>query len=379
VAARLQAVVRTTTDIVARLGGDEFAILLPGSLVGDGRRTGEAILRVLEAPMTLEGHVVEIRASIGVATCPDHGNESSKLLRRAEVAMYEAKRSNRGIAVWDDNYDQHSLERLSLMSDLRKAVDNGELALVYQPKVSLGAVAEHYVEALVRWHHPVRGLVPPVEFIPLAEQTGYIRVITQWVIGCAVAQCAAWRREGLAMNISVNISARDLIDDELPDRFVEILAREKCEARWISFEITESAILDDPGHAIRTLERLSALGCKLAIDDYGTGYSSLAYLRRLPVQELKIDKSFVLGMVTDTNDAIIVRSTIELGHNMGLVVVAEGVEDEATLNRLRALGCDMVQGYLLSRPVAAAAAMKWVRESEWSNPTGGRKGLRRVQ
>jgi predicted signal transduction protein with EAL and GGDEF domain len=379
VAARLLAVVRPATDIVARLGGDEFAILLPDSLVDDARRTGEAILRVLEAAMTLEGHVVEIRASIGVATCPDHGNESSKLLRRAEVAMYEAKRSNRGIAVWDDHYDQHSLERLSLMSDLRKAVDNGELGLVYQPKVSLGAVAEHYVEALVRWHHPVRGLVPPAEFIPFAEQTGYIRVITQWVIGRAVAQCAAWRRQGLPMNVSVNISARDLIDTELPERFEAILAREQCDARWISFEITESAIMDDPGHAIRTLERMAALGCKLAVDDYGTGYSSLAYLRRLPVHELKIDKSFVLGMVTDPNDAIIVRSTIELGHNMGLVVVAEGVEDEATLNRLRALGCDMVQGFLLSRPVAAAAATEWVRDSEWTKPAGARRGLRRVQ
>ena len=379
VATRLHAVVRPATDIVARLGGDEFAILLPGSLVDDARRTGEAILRVLEAPMTLEGHVVEIRASIGVATCPDHGTESSKLLRRAEVAMYEAKRSNRGIVVWDDHYDQHSLERLSLMSDLRKAVDNGELSLVYQPKVSLGDVTEHHVEALVRWHHPVRGLVPPIEFIPFAEQTGYIRVITRWVIASAVAQCAAWRRQGLPMNVSVNISARDLIGAELPEHFEAILEREHCDARWISFEITESAILDDPGHAIRNLERMAALGCKLAIDDYGTGYSSLAYLRRLPVHELKIDKSFVLGMVTDVNDAIIVRSTIDLGHNMGLVVVAEGVEDEPTLNRLRALGCDMVQGYLLSRPVTAAATVEWVRESSWANPAGARKGLRRIQ
>lgn len=293
--------------------------------------------------------------------------------------MYEAKRSGRGIAVWDDNYDQHSLERLALMSDLRKAVDNDELALVYQPKVSLSGADEHHVEALVRWRHPQRGLVPPSEFIPFAEQTGYIRVITQWVLARAVAQCAVWRRQGLPVNVSVNISARDLIDTELPDRFEALLEQEDCEARWISFEITESAILDDPSHAIRNLERIAALGCKLAIDDYGTGYSSLAYLRRLPVHELKIDKSFVMGLVTDPNDAIIVRSTIELGHNMGLVVVAEGVEDEATLERLRALGCDRVQGFWLSRPLAAADVEQWLRESKWTRPVSERKGLRRVR
>ncbi|HVN35899.1 MAG TPA: EAL domain-containing protein [Casimicrobiaceae bacterium] len=375
VAARLKAVVRRAGDTVARLGGDEFAIVLPGDGVSDTQCVGEAILRVLEAPMTLEGHVVDVGASIGIAAYPVHGNESSKLMRHADVAMYEAKRSNRGIVVWDDQYDQHSLDRLSLMSDLRKAVDNDELLLVYQPKVSLGPVGEHYVEALVRWRHPSRGLVPPVEFIPFAEQTGYIRVITQWVIRSAVAQCAEWRRRGLPMNVSINLSARDLVDPELPARFEAALERAHCKAQWISLEITESAILDDPGHAIRNLERMSALGCKLAIDDYGTGYSSLAYLRRLPVHELKIDKSFVIGLANDANDAIIVRSTIELGHNMGLVVVAEGVENDATVDLLRALGCDMVQGFGLSRPLIAADAENWVRESAWTQPAAS---LRRV-
>ena len=378
VAARLKAVVRQASDTVARLGGDEFAILLPGAGVDDARRAGEAIQRVLEAPMTLEGHPVDIRASIGVAACPDHGHESSKLLRHADVAMYEAKRSNRSVVAWDDRYDQHSLERLSLMSDLRKAVDNDELALVYQPKVSLGDTAECHVEALVRWQHPARGLVPPSEFIPFAEQTGYIRVITQWVVGRAVAQCAAWRRHGLPMNVAINLSARDLIDAELPDRFQAMLERENGSARWFSFEITESAILDDPGHAIRNLERLHALGCRLAIDDYGTGYSSLAYVRRLPVQELKIDKSFVTGLVHDANDAIIVRSTIDLGHNMGLAVVAEGVEDEATFDRLRTLGCDMVQGYWLSRPLAATDVEPWMRERAPLRFAHEARSLRRV-
>jgi diguanylate cyclase (GGDEF)-like protein len=378
VAARLQAVVRRAGDTVARLGGDEFGILLPGDSIGDAERIGQAILRVLEAPMTLHGHVVDIRASIGVAVSPLHGTASTRLIRHADVAMYEAKRSNRGIVVWDDCYDRHGFERLSLMSDLRRAVDNGELALVYQPKVSLDAKDGHHVEALVRWQHPSRGLVPPSEFVPFAEQTGYIRVITQWVIGEAVSQCVAWRRRGLAMNVSINLSARDLVDPEFPARFEAVLARERCEPAWISLEITESGILDDPGHAIRNLERIAALGCKLAIDDYGTGYSSLGYLRRLPVHELKIDKSFVQGLANDANDAIIVRSTIELGHNMGLSVVAEGVEDEQTLERLRNLGCDVVQGFWLSRPLAATDVEHWAQESTRAAALEERQALRRA-
>jgi len=363
VAARLQAVVQRATDTVARLGGDEFAILLPNVTVTDAQRAADAILRVLEAPMTLEGHVVDIHASIGLSSCPEHASESLKLLRCADVAMYETKRSNCGLAVWDDRYYQHSVERLSLMSDLRKAVDNDELALVYQPKVGLQTSVEHHVEALVRWQHPSRGLVPPSEFIPFAEQTGYIRVITRWVISHAVAQCAAWRSGGFAINVSINLSARDLCDVDLPEHLVALLRRERCAAQWISFEIKESAILDDPGRAIRNLERLAALGCRLAIDDYGTGYSSLAYLRRLPVHELKIDKLFVLGLAEDANNEIIVRSTIDLGHNMGLVVVAEGVEDASTLERLRALGCDMIQGFHVSRPLPVGEVERWARES----------------
>lgn len=363
VARRLQTVVRRATDTVARLGGDEFAILLAGASIGEAQRLGEAILRALEAPMTLEEQIVDIAASIGIATCPDHGSESSTLLRCADVAMYEAKRKSAGIAIWDDNYDQHSLDRLSLMSDLRKAVDHDQLVLVYQPKLSLRPAGELHVEALVRWQHPSRGLVPPSEFIPFAEQTGYIRVITQWVIARAVAQCTAWRRQGLPVNVAINISARDLIDAQLPSRFEALLARERCAASWISLEITESAILDDPGHAIRNLERIAALGCKVAIDDYGTGYSSLSYLRRLPLHELKIDRSFVKSLAHDANDAIIVRSTIELAHNMGLVVVAEGVEDEATFDALRRLGCDTMQGYWISRPLGPVEAEQWLRGS----------------
>jgi diguanylate cyclase (GGDEF)-like protein len=379
VAVRLQTVGTGEGDVVARLGGDEFALLLPGGGVAEAQRLARAILRALELPMTLQSHVVDVCASIGIAVFPEHGSEGATLLRRADIAMYAAKRNNCGVAVWDEGADQHSSERLSLLGDLRKAVDNDELTLAYQPKVALrGAGGEHYAEALVRWRHPTRGLVQPMEFIPFAEQTGYIRAITQWVLAHAIAQCAKWRLDGLPMNVSINLSTRDLMDVTLPDRFVALLKRHRCSAQWITLEITESAVLDDPAHAIKNLERLHALGCKLAIDDYGTGYSSLAYLRRLPVHELKIDKSFVIGMATDAGDALIVRSTIELAHNLGLSVVAEGVENDATLDRLRAMGCDMVQGYLLSRAMGVAETAVWMRGSVWTKPAGEAPNLRRV-
>jgi len=379
VAVRLQTVGTGEGDVVARLGGDEFALLLPGGGVAEAQHLASAILRALELPMTLQGHVVDVSASVGIAVFPEHGGEGATLLRRADIAMYVAKRNNCGVAVWDEGADQHSSERLSLLSDLRKAVDNDELVLTYQPKVALrGTGGEHYAEALVRWRHPTRGLVQPMEFIPFAEQTGYIRTITQWVLAHAIAQCAEWRLDGLRMNVSINLSTRDLMDATLPDRVVALLKRHRCSAQWITLEITESAVLDDPAHAIKNLERLHALGCKLAIDDYGTGYSSLAYLRRLPVHELKIDKSFVIGMATDAGDALIVRSTIELAHNLGLSVVAEGVENDATLDRLRAMGCDMVQGYLLSRAMGVAETAVWMRGSVWTKPASEAPNLRRV-
>lgn len=379
VAARLQSAVgRSTTQTVARLGGDEFAILLPDATAAEAERVAAEVVRALEAPMTLDGHLVDVRASIGIAAFPDHGNESATLLRRADIAMYAAKRKNLSVAMWDERYDQHSSDRLSLMTDLRQAVDHDELELLYQPKVPLGSAHENYVEALIRWRHPKRGMVPPLDFIPFAEHTGYIRAISQWVLAHAIAQCAAWRAEGLAMNVSINMSARDLTDTELPERFAMLLAENFCAARWFTLEITESAIVEDPRHAIENLKRLHALGCRLAIDDYGTGYSSLAYLRHLPVHELKIDKTFVMSMARDHGDAVIVRSTIDLGHNMGLAVVAEGVEDEATFEQLRALGCDMAQGYWLSRPLGAAELSAWMRGSVWTRTVPEWRGLRLV-
>jgi EAL domain-containing protein (putative c-di-GMP-specific phosphodiesterase class I)/ABC-type lipoprotein export system ATPase subunit len=353
---------------VARIGGDEFAILMAGSRISDAQRVAEAVVRALEVRMTLDGHVVDVRASIGVAVCPDHGHDPGKLMQRADIAMRAAKRDQLRVVMWDDRYDENGEKRLSLMSDLKKAVDNEELTLTYQPRVALGESGEHFVEALLRWQHPTRGLVPPSEFVPLAEQTGYIRLITQWVLSHAVAQCAEWRNRGLPMNVSVNISACDLVNSDLPLRLEQMLEKEGCAASWITLEVSENAIVGEPGHALKNLERLHNLGCKLALDDFGASYSTLAYLRRLPLDELKVDKSFTMGMATDASDALIVRSTIELAHKLGLVVIAGGVEDEATLNQLRELGCDAVQGFLVSRPLPAEDVPNWVKESPWARP-----------
>ncbi len=378
VSSRLEEVLKRRTDTVARLGGDEFAIVLPGDDATAARSVALAILRSLESPMIPEGHSLDVRASIGIAVYPDHGDERSILLRHADVAMYAAKRNKVGYAVWNNHYDDYSRERLALMHDLRRATDHDELTLLYQPKISLNRVGEHHAEALVRWQHPTRGLVTPNEFIPFAEQTGHIRAITRWVLAHAVAQCAKWRRVGLPMNISINISAYDVLDAELPDRVAAVLAHYGCAPEWITLEITESAIVDDPDRGIANLKRLSALGCRLAIDDYGTGYSSLAYLRRLPVSEVKLDKSFVMGMKGDTTDALIVRSTIDLAHKLGLSVTAEGVEDEETLKGLCELGCDVVQGFLLSHPLEASELAAWMRGSAWTRAVREAKGLRRI-
>lgn len=315
--------------------------------------------------MSLDGHMVDVRASMGLAVFPDHGDDLDGLVRRADVAMYLAKRNNTGFAIYDARYDQHTADRLSLMSELRQAVEEDQLVLYYQPKVVLSDPPRHCVEALIRWQHPRRGFVPPVEFIPFAEQTGYIRAVTMWVLERAIAQCARWSSEGFTVQVSVNISARDLLNPDLPVRFAELLSMHDCPAERLWLEITESAILEDTTHALENLEALASLGCKLSIDDYGTGYSSLSYLKKLPVDELKIDKSFVMNMLRDRDDRVIVQSTIDLAHNMGLKVTAEGVEDQETLDRLRAMGCDMAQGFLMSKPIPADELTRWMAESKW--------------
>ncbi|WP_345817100.1 EAL domain-containing protein (plasmid) [Paraburkholderia sp. PREW-6R] len=359
VATRLRTALRGT-DLVARLGGDEFAVLLPGDTSEDAQRVATHLLKTLEQPIMIEEQLVDVGASIGIVAFPQHGTDMNVLMRCADIAMYVAKRSNTGYALYDEKHNQHSAERLSLMSELRQAVEHDQLTLYYQPKLDLATGSVKYVEALVRWDHPTRGFVSPDQFIPFAEQTGYIKVISQWVANKALGQCAMWQAAGVDLAVSVNVSARELILSTLPDMFSALLAKHAVTPDMLWIEITESAIMDDPNHAIETLDRLHARGIRLAVDDFGTGYSSLSYLKRMPIDELKIDKSFVMGMTQHKDDETIVRSTIDLAHNMGLKVVAEGVENEEILTRLRELRCDLVQGYHLTRPLPPKELEIWL-------------------
>ena len=363
VAERLQQALRPG-DLVARLGGDEFALLLPGADACLAQAVAQRITAAFETPLTLDDQRVDLSAGLGIACWPSHAAEADVLLSHAEVAMYAAKRRTAGAQLYEPALDSGSAQTLSLLSELRHAVENNELRLFLQPKLSLADGSLCGAEALVRWQHPVRGLVPPMEFIPFAEQTGYVRQLTLWVFEEAARQQPALAAMGI-QRLSLNLSTRDLLDLELPDKLELLLLRHGARAESFCLEITESAIMDDPERAEATLNRLAQRGYKLSIDDFGTGYSSLAYLQRLPVQELKIDKSFVMGLVgagaegPERGDAMIVRSTIDLAHNLGLTVVAEGVENAAILQRLTEMGCDEAQGYHMSKPVPLAALQDW--------------------
>ncbi|MDQ1815619.1 EAL domain-containing protein [Massilia sp. CCM 9210] len=368
VAERLRALLAETQPqaCLARLGGDEFVVLLPASSTDHAHKVAAAILRALEVPLSLEDQTVDIGAGLGMAAFPINGADPESLLSMAEVAMYAAKQRNDGAVAYDAAMDKSSAKSLSLLTELRNAIERNEFRLHVQPKIRLDTGEVVGVESLVRWVHPERGNVFPDEFIPFAEQTGFIRVLTRWVLDQSAALCSQLQRQGIDLKISVNLSTRDLLDQDLPAKFRDILTRHQLSAGSFCLEITESAIMDDPVRAQQTLERLHAMGVDLSIDDFGTGYSSLAYLKRLPVDELKIDKSFVLNMENDIGDTKIVRSTIDLGHNMGLRVVAEGIESEAVWRLLAALGCDQGQGYFMSRPIAADKLVGWI--AAWSPP-----------
>jgi diguanylate cyclase (GGDEF)-like protein len=342
------------SDTIARLGGDEFAILLPNLTEPTAAtQVAEKIRSALSRPFVLEGLTLSVEASIGIAFHPDHGTDVDMLLQRADVAMYVAKESHNGHEIYAAEDDQYSPSRLSLVGDLRRALGSGELAVYYQPKADLSSGEINSVEALVRWKHPERGLLPPDEFIPLAEHTELIKPLTHEVMDSAFKQCRTWHDHGYNLAIAVNLSVRSLLDLQFPDDVAQLIDEHKVKPEWITFEITESTLMADTWRAMAVLKRLSAMGIGLSIDDYGSGYSSLSYVKRLPITEIKIDKSFVMNMDQDENDAVIVRSTIDLGRNLGLKVVAEGVETEEVWNKLAALGCDMAQGYYLSKPVPA--------------------------
>ena len=349
------------SDTIARLGGDEFAILLPS--VPDasyGMAVARKIIRALERPFDVQGLSLQVGASIGLACYPIHGSDVDTLVQRADIAMYLAKGAQTGVEIYDPEQDKHSPGRLTLASDLRRAVEREELVVHYQPKVELGTGQVRGVEALVRWQHPQRGLVQPAEFVPMAENTGLIAPITMRVLNLALEQLAEWHAVGHELDVAVNLSARSLLDRQLPESIAEMLERWRVDPAHLRLEITESMIMADPVRAMAVIADVDAMGVKLAIDDFGTGYSSLANLKRLPVSEIKIDKSFILNMNEDRNDAVIVRSTIDLARSLGLGVVAEGVESESVLDELTRLGCDLAQGYYLSRPVPGAQLTRWL-------------------
>jgi diguanylate cyclase (GGDEF)-like protein len=361
---RLGSVLRGS-DTIARLGGDEFAVLLPTSTLEDAKHIAARLLELLEQPFSLGGLQLEIDASIGIALSPEHGTDADTLLRRADVAMYIAKRNGSGHALYTAEQDQHSPMRLALVGELRRAIDQNDLSLYFQPKVSLKHSTVLCAEALVRWQHPRHGMLAPDQFVPVAEQTGLIRPLARSVLEAAVRQCHRWRQEGLDLAVAVNLSMRNLHDAEIVDMIRHLLARWGIPPARLVIEITESSLMADAARAMEVLSRLREMGVGISIDDFGTGYSSLAYLKRLPVDELKIDKSFVANMARDENDAAIVRSTVGLAHDLGLTVVAEGIEDRATWDLLAALGCDVGQGYFVSRPMPAAALGVWLTTCGW--------------
>jgi diguanylate cyclase (GGDEF)-like protein len=373
VAARLLTTV-PPDHLVARLGGDEFGILV---MDASNRMTvtslAERVVQAVTAPFVVQDMTLEVGASIGIAVYPDHGRDVDTLVQRADVAMYQAKSSLRGHQFYVPELDSYSPTRLLLVGDLRKAIEEGSLSVAFQPKVDVQTGSIIGAEALARWAHRGRGLVPPDEFIPIAEHTGLIRPLTLLVLETALEQCARWRGAGHEIGVAVNLSVRNLLDAELPDDVARLLARFGLPPSALELEITESALVADPGRTYAVLHRLHDLGASISMDDFGTGYSSLSYLRRMPLDEVKIDKSFVMGMTTDENDALIVRSTIDLCVNLGLRVVAEGVETFEIWQRLADLGCHVAQGFYFGAPLAADEFIRWLAPA-----TSGDNTLRQI-
>ncbi len=367
VAERLKAVLRDS-DTLARLGGDEFAILLPE--VKDGRKTAEKvaqnILASFKKPFQHGGQDLYLNAGIGTVIFPEHGEEMDTLMSRADVAMYGAKHRDVAHVFYDAASDPHTPERLQLSGELRRALDQQEFELYYQPQIDLQQRRVVGVEALIRWRHPQRGILLPDQFIPMAERTGLINPITDWVMTEALKQCRSWRAAGSQLRVAVNMAGRSFQQPDLVDKILGLLDSVGALPECLEIEITENVLMADIEHGTQTLQRLNEAGITITIDDYGTGHSSLAYLKMLPLHTLKIDKSFVLEMAHDEDDAVIVRSTVDLAHNLGYRVVAEGVENEKTLDMLGALGCDSIQGYFLRRPENVSSINQWFGDCPWT-------------
>ncbi len=349
------------SDVLARPGGGEFMLLLPSVDRAMALSIAESLHALLSEPFDVQGSSLDIGATIGIALYPEHGADASTLLRRVDVALRYAKRVREGYAVYESERDPHSLRRLNLFGELRKAIQNGGLQLHYQPQLMLASGRVERVEALARWQHPQFGPITPDEFISLAEDTGLIRPLTTWVLNEALRQCSEWNRLGVQLQVAVNLSPHNLLDGALPGLLAGLLEHWQIDSRQLSLEITESAFMHEPARALEVVRRLHEMGLALSIDDFGTGYSSLAYLKRLPLSELKIDRSFVADMLEDDSDAMIVASTIDLAHDLGLAVVAEGVETAETQQALAMRGCDVIQGYHLSKPLPPQMLEAWLR------------------
>jgi diguanylate cyclase (GGDEF)-like protein len=360
IARRLGAAMRPG-DTVARLGGDEFAVLLaPVSNPVQAIGLAQSLRRHIAEPIDVDGVVMRTEASIGMAVAPDHGRDVDTMLRRADIAMYVAKGGRTGVEVYDSTQESHSPARLALAGELRRALEQRELVVYYQPQAAVSTGLVTGVEALVRWHHPQRGLVGPDVFVPLAENTGLIGPLTIAVLDNALTQVRSWDGMGVHLDLAVNLSTRSLLDRALPGVVSKMLARHGLAPQRLELEITESMIASDPERALEVLAQLRSVGVRVALDDFGTGYSSLANLRDLEVERLKIDRSFTQSMGTSHPDAVIVASTVDLAHQLGLEVVAEGVETQEAWERLREMGCDLAQGYFLSRPMAPEHATAWL-------------------
>ncbi|HSS55022.1 MAG TPA: EAL domain-containing protein [Gaiellales bacterium] len=357
----------TESTLVTRLGGDEFAILRSQADAVTAEQLAMRVGESLRRPFLVSGMTLEIDASMGIALAPLHAADYDGLLQRADSAMYAAKRNHTGIAMHTREQEADNSQKLALASDLRRAIEGGQLSLYYQPKATLRTGDISGVEALVRWKHPDRGMISPDQFIPLAERSGLINLLSMWVLKTALRQVADWKRMGLVMPVSVNLSARDLIDVRLPDEIERALHEAKVASELLEVEITESVLTADPARARAIVTRIGELGPTTTIDDFGAGYSSLAYLKNLPVHALKIDRSFVLGMTDNEHDATIVHAVVDLAHNLGLRVVAEGAEDMAVWERLRLAGCDEVQGFVLAQPMPSAQATDWLSRRRQSS------------
>ena len=350
------------SGLVARLGGDEFAVL-PDADANDPEALKEAAEKLLECvrePVVVDELTLGIGASVGISRFPDDGEDVHDMLRRADVAMYSAKEDHIGWKLYENRLDRYSLRRFTVLNEFRRALDEEQFVLHYQPVVEIDGSCVRGAEALVRWEHPDLGMVPPNDFIPIAEQTGLIGSLTHYVLERAVAECKSWRSAGRDLSVAVNLSVRDLLDLDLPGQVASVLTAHTLPAQALHLEITESMIMSDPDRALETVQHLRDLGVRISVDDFGTGYSSLANLKRLPISELKIDRSFISSLPHDESDLIIVGSTINLGHDLRLNVIAEGVEDEITLKRLANLGCDLAQGYYFGRPLPSQEFVRLV-------------------